>query len=427
MSWQEQTLKDICIQITDGAHNSPKSVAKGLPMASVKDLTPSGITLETCRLISEVDFLRLAKQDCMPKLGDVLIAKDGASALDTVCEFRQNFDVILLSSIAILRPNTEIISSSFLRYYLDNPLTRTYMKNSFITGAAIPRVVLEDFKRVIVRFPPLPIQRKIAAILSAYDDLIENNTRRIKILEEMAQTIYREWFVHYRFPGHEQVKLVDSGTELGMVPEGWEVLSLDKVLRTLESGSRPKGGINQNDIDIPSIGAENILGLGKYDYSKDKFVSYAFFKSMKKGVIEHKDVLLYKDGASLGRKSMFRDDFPYKICCINEHVFILRTNDRCTQNYLYFWLDLPVNTQAIINLNTNAAQPGISQEKVKSLMILIPDPNILNVFESFIEPILGLLFNLAKKNNILQNNRDLLLPRLISGELDVSEMEIPTV
>lgn len=292
----------------------------------------------------------------------------------------------------------------------------------FNSGAGVPTLNRNDLDILEIGVHSIDEQKKIASILSAYDNLIENNLRRIETLEKIAQAIYKEWFVHFRFPGHEKVKMVDS--QLGKIPEGWEVASLNDVLAGLESGSRPKGGIEETERDIPSIGAENILGLGKYDFSKEKYVSRVFFERMKRGHVKSGDVLLYKDGAKIGRKSMFRDGFPHHECCINEHVFILRTNNRCPQNYLYFWLDLPEMTEKIKNLNANAAQPGINQAGVKSLPILLPDEETLRKFDEIVEPLLTLLFNLAKKNMQLRQTRDLLLPKLISGEIDVSELDI---
>lgn len=311
------------------------------------------------------------------------------------------------------------VEKDFLYYFF--LYSRDYFYNAAY-GAAIQNVNTTILREMEILLPRLPTQRKIAAILSAYDDLIENNLRRIKILEKIAQLICREWFVNFRFPGHEKVRMVDS--ELGRIPEGWEMKTLGDVLRTVESGSRPKGGVSSTSGEVPSIGAENIIGLGKYDYCKDKYISRSFFESMRKGYVQDEDVLLYKDGAQIGRKTMFQSGFPHSICCINEHVFILRTNQLCTQKYLYFWLDQPDMTQNIKNLNTNAAQPGINQAGVKSLPILLPPHQLLEMFDEVAEPLLGGLFNLAKKNNVLRRTRDLLLPKLISGELDVSELDI---
>jgi len=289
-------------------------------------------------------------------------------------------------------------------------------------GAAQPLLTQTVLKTVEAPIAESDTQQKIASILSAYDDLIENNLKRIKILEEMAQMIYREWFVNFRFPGYEKVKMVKS--DMGMIPEGWEVKKVGDILSTLESGSRPRGGVDPNERGVPSIGAENILGLGQYDYSDYLHIRKDFFLKMNRGHIKSGDVLLYKDGAKIGRKSLFRDGFPHEVCCINEHVFILRTNSLCTQNYLYFWLDQPEMTNKIINLNANAAQPGINQAGVNGLPVLLPFKESLDMFEETSEPILAELFNLSKKNNLLRQTRDLLLPKLISGEIDVEGLDI---
>ncbi|MGB6016536.1 MAG: restriction endonuclease subunit S, partial [Nodosilinea sp.] len=183
--WETKKLKDICSKITDGAHLSPPSVVQGLPMASVKDLTEYGIDLTSCRHISEAEYIKLVKSGCKPKKGDILIAKDGNSAIDTTCEVREDMDVVLLSSVAILRPKPDKLLPTFLKHLLSWSSFKNYIKQNFITGAAIPRVILKDFGECDISIPPLPVQRKISAVLSAYDDLIENNTRRIALLEKM--------------------------------------------------------------------------------------------------------------------------------------------------------------------------------------------------------------------------------------------------
>ena len=295
--------------------------------------------------------------------------------------------------------------------------------NRWAGGAAQPLLTQTVLKQIETAFPSLTIQCKIAAILSAYDDLIENNLRRIKILEEMAQALYREWFVHFRFPGHEKVRLVDS--PLGKIPEGWEVSTLGDNITALESGKRPKGGVANISEGIPSIGAENIDGMGKHDFLSEKYVPESFFRSMKKGVVADGDVALYKDGAYIGRSTYYRDGFPYRECCVNEHVFLIRTDkQKITPNMLYLWFRQPETIGLIRSKNANAAQPGINQKDVKDLGITVPDMNIVQMFDSLADPILGEIILLAKKNNVLMHIRDLLLPKLITGEVDVSDLEI---
>lgn len=298
-------------------------------------------------------------------------------------------------------------------------LLKTLALKTLNTDAAVPGLNRNVVYQQMLLIPDLPTQKQIAEVLSAYDDLIENNNRRIKILEDMAQKIYTEWFVNFRFPGHEKVKMIDSGTEFGKIPEDWQIKTIGNVLLKIESGSRPKGGINPEERGIPSIGAENINGLGVYDYSKEKFVSKEFFNNMRSGHIRSMDVLLYKDGAHIGRKSIFGNDFPHKKCCTNEHVFILRANELCSQVFLYFWLDQPKLTQRIKNLNTNAAQPGINQAGVRGLPIMLPHKSILDLFDEPIHKILNLIFVLAKQNNNLRLTRDSLIPQLVTGKREL--------
>ncbi|MFH1717993.1 MAG: restriction endonuclease subunit S [Planctomycetota bacterium] len=271
--------------------------------------------------------------------------------------------------------------------------------------------------------PPLPTQRNIAAILSAYDDLIENNLRRIKILEEMAQNLYREWFVKFRYPGHQHARFTDS--PLSRIPEGWEVATLEDHLVALESGKRPKGGAKDLAFGVPSVGAENVFGIGRHKYQSEKYVSREFFEGMRKGVVKDGDIALYKDGAYIGRSAYFRDSFPHAQFCVNEHVFLLRTTGkRLTQNMLYLWLQEPATVSAIRATNANAAQPGINQPGVNGLSLIVPPLDIAERFDKLAEPSLALIVSLAKRNETLRHTRDLLLPRLISGEVDVSELDI---
>ncbi len=206
--------------------------------------------------------------------------------------------------------------------------------------------------------------------------------------------------------------------ELGKeIPKGWRVGRLGEFIEQIESGSRPKGG--STETGIPSIGAENILGLGLYDYSSTKYVPIDFYENMKQGKIKDLDVLFYKDGAQLGRTSIFGFGFPFEKCCINEHVFIIRVKEPLNQMYLYFWSSLTSIKEEIINLNTNSAQPGITKEGVKSLKILIPSHEILSKFETLSKQIVIKVFKNCLQSLTLSQIRDALLPKLMTGKIRV--------
>ncbi len=426
--WDKISLHEIGKVISGYAFKSSEFKDSGIPVIKIKNIRHGDVDLSNAQC---VDDSRLALDEKYHvRYGDILISLTGShltqpdSVVGRVARYSIKNKEALLNQRAgkVIINSAASIDRRFLFYVLSSQEKMTEIALKAQGAASQANVSPSDVESLILDIPILNVQQKISAILFAYDDLIEKNIRRIQIFEEMAQRIYREWFIDYRFSGHEKIKFIDS--QIGKIPEGWQVVTIGDVIDSIESGSRPKGGIDPHENGVPSIGAENILGLGLYEFDKEKYVSKSFFENMRRGIIKSGDVLLYKDGAKIGRKSMFRDGFPHDVCCVNEHAFILRTNSRCSQNYLYFYLDRPDVTQKIIGLNANAAQPGINQPGVKGLPILLPEKRLIDLFDAQTDPLMGLLFNLAKKNKCLREKRGILLPKLISGEVDVSEMDI---
>jgi len=173
--WEESTIGGVCSLVTDGSHYSPKSVPVGQFMVSVKDFTQYGFDFSGCRQISEQDYLALERAGCVPQHGDILIGKDGARYFEDIIIYRQPEKPALLSSIAILRCNTEKITPEYLYYLLRTPAFRKDVKENYGSGSAIPRIILKDFRRMPVRYPSLPLQRKIVAILKDIDQKIQVN------------------------------------------------------------------------------------------------------------------------------------------------------------------------------------------------------------------------------------------------------------
>ena len=245
--WTQTTLGDVCLKITDGAHASPKTVVTGKPMASVKDLTRFGVDLSSARLISVEDFENLVKQGCRPEVGDVLIAKDGNSALDTVCSVSSLLDAVLLSSVAILRPDPAKIDTDFLKFYLSSTDVIDYLKSTFISGAAIPRVVLRDFKKAEISIPPITSQRNITSVLNALENRIFLLRETNATLEAIAQALFKSWFVDFdpvraKMEGRAPEGMDEATaalfpdaleeSELGWVPKGWRMSHLADLTST---------------------------------------------------------------------------------------------------------------------------------------------------------------------------------------------------
>ena len=304
-----------------------------------------------------------------------------------------------------------LVNSYYIYRYL-----RNLNLSGLDTGASIPSMTQKTYNGIKILLPNLSIQHRIASILSTYDSLIENNTKRIRLLEKMAENLYKEWFVRFRFPGHENVEMENG------LPKGWKVEKLGEWGIELETGKRPKGGIDGSIKDgCPSLGAECIKELASFDYSSVKMVPKDFYDSLKRGKSSGNDILLYKDGAYIGKVTMFRDSFPYSEYSINEHVFFLSPMNVKYRNYLYFTLHQKEFFALMQNLNRNAAQPGLSRSDVERVKIVVPPSKIVEFFDLQVERMLKVIFSLAKQNFLLARQRDLLLPRLMSGKLEVKE------
>ena len=301
----------------------------------------------------------------------------------------------------------------FVAYFL-----KTLHLENFDTGASNPTLNRNHVHKIRVKYPRPEAHSHIVAVLSAYDDLIENNRRRIALLERMAEQLYREWFVRFRLPGYQQLRF-----EKGK-PARWVHGKLSSLISPagVTTGKRPKGGAESTG--IPSIGAENVDGLANYNYAKEKFISEEFFLSMKRGHVHDRDVLFYKDGADIGRVGLFQDEYPHKRCCVNEHVFLLRASNPIYQYLIYFYLRQQQVNEYVKLINKNAAQPGINRDELLSIPILVPVKEVVVEFNRLIEPMVHQIFNLAKANKCLASTRDLLLPRLISGKLRVDDLDI---
>lgn len=303
---------------------------------------------------------------------------------------------------------------NILDYKYASYLLRQYNLNSFAGGSAQPVITQGVLRHLKCDIPSMCVQKEVSQILSKYDALIELNNKRIKLLEQTAEEIYKEWFVRFRFPGYERVDFEDD------IPRGWDLIKLEEFGINLTSGSRPKGGIDDSLTEgVPSLGAESIGELGSFDYSCVKYVPFEYAEKMKSGKSGANDILIYKDGAYIGKTTMFKNNFPFEKYTVNEHVFIVYSKDGDYQNYLYFTLHQRSYFDLMQTLNKNAAQPGLSKPDINRIKIRRPESSVVRQFNKLVNPILNSVFLLAKENQNLAKQRDYLLPRLMSGKIEV--------
>lgn len=346
----------------------------------------------------------------------------------------------------------------FIYYFLK---TIDYLQYS--DKAAVPGVNRNHLHTAQVIVPScVSEQKEIAHILGTLDDKIELNRQMNETMEAMSQALFKSWFVDFdpvidnalaagnEIPeplqaraekrqalGHQRKPLpaeIQSlfpyrfvfTDEMGWVPEGWEVRMLGEFLNVLETGRRPKGGVAMYDSGIPSVGAESINGIGNFEFGKTKYIPEEFYESMKSGYVESYDVLLYKDGGKPGdfkpRIGMYGENFPFEKFAINEHVFRLRS-DELGQPFLYYQVGSRQSFHDLAVRGGKAAIPGVNQNDVKSLWLAFPDKRLIEAFNKFAYPLFKSMLKQASHSLCLQQTRDALLPKLLSGELRVPDAE----
>lgn len=352
------------------------------------------------------------------KDGDLLFARrslvlEGSGKCSLVV--RPSEDTTFESSIIRTRLDKNEAEPKFYYYLFRSPLGRALM-SSIATQTAVSGITGSNLVQLRVPHPPLPIQRKIAAILSAYDDLIENNTRRIEILEEMARSIYREWFVKFRFPGHEQAQMVDS--ELGLIPEGWEVKPIGEIINTVGGGTpsttKPE---YWDDGDIIWYVPKNLTAAKTMFIadSEKKITALGLQKSSSRMFPAYSVMMTSR--ATIGVVAI-----NTKLACTNQGFITCIPNDQLSAYQIYFWILESI--QKISNLASGSTFKEINKTTFRNLPIIIAEQAIRNNFVKLITPVCKQIENLQAKNTNLRQTRDLLLPRLISGEIDLEKINI---
>ena len=416
---KQKKLGELCTITSSKRIFANQYVDEGIPFYRSKEIIEksNGESISETLFISNELFETIKEKFGVPKKGDFLISAVGVNlgipyVVDDETFYFKDGNLIWLKDFL------DELDSSYLYYWFKTRYGKETIRIKSI-GSAQPALTIDMMKKFKINIPTIEIQKDIVKILKNYDDLIKCNSTRIKVLENMAESFYKEWFVRFRFPNYKKVGFEDG------LPTGWKIQELKDFGINLESGSRPKGGIDESlKNGIPSFGAEVIGDLGTFDFSEVKFVPFEFYKKMKRGKNENFNILIYKDGAYIGKTTMFMDGYPFEKYCINEHVFFVEPDDFSYKIYLYFTLHQNEMFELMQLLNRNAAQPGLSQPDISRIKIKIPPKDIVVKFNDYVAQILELIFKYAKENHNLEIQRDLLLQRLMSDKLSVEGKEV---
>lgn len=412
-SWRRVKLKEVCEKITVG-HVGPmvnEYVDSGVPFLRSQNIQPFKLDIAEMKHITPEFHKKLSKSALHP--GDVAIVRTGYPG--TAAVIPKRFTELNCADLVIARPTSHLLDPWYLTCIFNSTWGRGAVAGNLV-GVAQQHFNVTAAKEMEVLLPDLPTQRRIASILSAHDDLIENNTRRIAILEEMARRIYEEWFVRFRFPGHEQVKMVES--ELGLIPEGWSLCRLDELYKTASGGTPSRRRADYFGGNINWVKTQELQDNWIFETS-EKITEIGLANSSAK-IFPTGTVLVAMYGATIGQLGILGvAAATNQACCA-----VIPSLENFGTTYAY--LTLQVRRQELIDLRAGAAQQNINQIVVRQFPMLAPsDHSLLPRFTATVTPLLELSSVLQRTNANLRATRDLLLPKLISGELDVSSLPEP--
>ena len=422
MEWKEVRLGNVCEiygrigfrgYTTNDLVDTPKEGAISL---SPKNIINGELNLEQCTYIKWDKYYE--SPEIMINPNEIVITKTGSSVGRTTFVRRVVHPMTLNPQLVVLKNISE--NAEFLSYYIKSALFQSVLK-SIVVGSAIPTLSQKNLANIMINVPKeVEDQRRIASILSSLDRKIELNNKINADLEEMAQAIFKNWFVD--FEPFKDGKFVDS--ELGMIPEGWKVSQIADIPHILENGKRPKGGAVEKG--IPSVGAEHVKGMCTYDYSKTKYINCEFAAKLKTGKINGYELMIYKDGEKPGyfipNFSIFGEGYPFENCYLNEHVFKLDFDGNKEFNiFCYFFFKTEQIMSYFNAQGAKAAIPGINKKDVENIYIFSPDNESVIKFGEFAYPLFKQMLKNAIENRTLSLLRDTLLPRLMSGEIEVPQ------
>ena len=383
----EVLLSDICELIVDCPHSTAVDEGNGYPLVRTPNIGKGRLIYQGMHRVSEDVYLQRNKR-ATPQEDDLIFAREATAG--NVALIQEGEKVCLGQRTVLIRPNKALVNPAFLTYFLLAP-KQQYNLLSTANGATVAHVNLPTIRNLKLELPDLAVQRRIAEVLSRYDALIENYQRQIKLLEETAQRLYKEWFVDLRFPGHENIKIVDG------VPEGWEKKTIGDIVVYYDKQRKPLSSTQRMNMEkiYPYYGAAALM---------DYVDSYLF-----DGIY----LLFGEDGTVITPDNFPVLQYVWGKFWVNNHAHVLRGKDGISTEFLYsMFKEMP-----IADVVTGAAQPKISQGRLSDKKILMPSLELVEKWSCIVKHYFARIRITTDKIRLLTEARDRLLPKLMNGEL----------
>ena len=375
-------LNDICEFIVDCPHSTAPDEGEGYPIIRTPNVGRGRLILDGVQRVSKATYDKRNIR-AVPQKDDIIFAREAPAGNAAI--IRAGQEVCLGQRTVLIRPDKKKVCPQFLAYYILAP-KQQYELLGTANGATVAHVNIPNIRNMPVNIPKIEIQERIAEILSSYDDLIENNKKQIKLLEEAAERLYREWFVDLHFPGCEDVKIVDG------VPKGWLDGTVGNIALFKRGKTITKAQIHKGNVPVVAGGLEP-----------------AYYHNVANTVAPV--ITISGSGANAGFARLYNVDIFASDCS-----FV----DSQTTPYLFWVYCFIKDSKAKLDsLQKGAAQPHVYAKDINALKIYIPTDDILDRFCKVVAPYFGKIKNLQRQNDLLLQARDRLLPRLMSGEVEV--------
>lgn len=406
-SWKTDPVNELCSHVVDCVNKTAETVEGPTPYKMIRttNVKAGRVNLDDCRYVDEGTFAKWTRR-IGPQRGDIVLTRE--APLGEVGLIRSDEHVFLGQRTMLYRANPKRLDQRFLFYAMLGPLVQGQIRAQG-SGATVEHLRVPDAERFVVAYPPLPEQRKIAGILSAYDDLIANNQRRITLLEGMAEEIYREWFVRMRFPGYSSAKW-----EHGL-PAGWRAGSATEVVNVLGGGTPRTEVPAYWDGEIPFFSPKDSHG-GAICIETEQTITEAGLESCASQLFEANTIFITARG-TVGNVVLAGEPMA-----MNQSCYALVPKNR---THLYFvFVGLRCAVSVIKGVSNSGVFDNIVMDTFKIIPMIHPGPELAAKFSNLVEPMFEQSLALRRANQALRTQRDALLPRLISGKLKVDHLDI---
>lgn len=405
MTWRRKPLAEVAMLSLGKMLDERKNRGELLPYLANVNVRWGEFSLDGLR---EMRFESGELERCGLRYGDIVMCEGGEPGRCAVWK-EQEPQMLIQKALHRIRP-LEMMDAQFLFYALTH-LGKSGALRPLFTGATIKHLPREKLELVQVPQPPLSEQRRLADVLSAYDDLIANNQRRITLLEEAARHLYREWFVRLRFPGAEHIRIVDG------VPEGWERSTLGTTLSTLEDGdwieSKDQGGDDFRLLQVSNVGVNDFVETGNY-----RFIDHETFRRLHCREVREGQLLISRMPDPIGRAWLVRE-MPWRMVTAVDVAIAEPDTEKVEPLYLVQALNAPEHFAHCAQRAIGATRARIPRRVLAEVPLVVPSRRVQQLYVEHVAPMASQREVLERMNSKLRTARDLLLPRLMSGQLAV--------